>query len=102
MTEALFMDILRVRFFNAAISGDLGYTDSQGITITLKEFINYFTDINSEYVRIFLPAATIEKGRTEASCTQYLFRVRRGVYRLHPEVIDIHLHQTLQVNELES
>ena len=84
------MDNLKMRFLKAVLAGELGSNDKQGITVTSKEFISYFNDIHPGYVKKFLPAATIEKGRTEASYTQYIFRVRRGVYRLHSQAIDVY------------
>ena len=84
------MDILKVRFFKAVLSGKLGVNDSNGITVTRKEFINYFSDITLSYVTIFLPASTIDKGRITASQTKFLIRVKPGVYRLHPEAINIY------------
>lgn len=94
------MDILKVRFFNAVMSGELGACDKRGITITLKEFVNHFTDIEPGYLNCFLPAATIEKGRTAANYTKYLFRVKRGIYRLHPDAIDIYIEN--HMNEKQS
>lgn len=87
------MDKLKVRFFKAIMAGELGSNDKLGITITLKEFINYFTDIKPAYLNYFLPAATIEKDRTAANHTKYLFRVKRGIYRLHPEAIKNHMNE---------
>jgi len=34
----------------------------------------------------FLSAATLEKGRLQMTHTQYRMRLRKGVYRVHPDV----------------
>ena len=47
-----------------------------------------FSDINEGYAETFLPAAVIEAGQYSASHSRYLFRVRNGVYRVHPEVLN--------------
>ena len=83
--------LMKRRFLNAVVSGELGKVDDSGVVVELKQFKAFFYDIESDYVNSFLPAATIEKGRTELSHTKYLFRVRKGVYRVHPEVIEQHL-----------
>ena len=78
---------LRSRFINAITSGNLGRVDEQGITFTLKEFKLYFSEIKTDYINSFLPASTIETGRMEMSHTKFLFRIRKGVYRVHPELL---------------
>jgi len=83
--------LLKERFLNAVVSGQLGYFDNDSVIVELREFKAYFIDIDSDYVNSFLPAATIEKGRTIISHTKYLFRIRKGVYRVHPEAIEEYL-----------
>jgi len=78
---------LRSRFINAIASGNLGRVDEQGIIFTLKEFKLYFAEIKTDYINSFLPASTIESGRMEMSHTKFLFRIRKGVYRVHPELL---------------
>lgn len=84
---------LKERFLDAVIDGMLGDWDGQGVIVELKAFKRYFSDINSDYINSFLPAATIEPGRYQANHTKYLFRTRKGVYRIHPEVIKARQHQ---------
>ncbi|MFK5947839.1 MAG: hypothetical protein QM500_03580 [Methylococcales bacterium] len=83
--------LMKKRFFNAVVSGNLGSVDDTGIIVELKQFKAFFDDIESDYINSFLPAATIEKGRLDFSHTKYLFRVRKGVYRIHPDAIEEHL-----------
>jgi len=78
---------LRSRFINAISSGELGRVDEQGIIFTLKEFKLYFAEIKTDYINSFLPASTIESGRMEMNHTKFLFRIRKGVYRVHPELL---------------
>ena len=37
----------------------------------------------------FLSAAILEKGRTQMTHTQYLMRLCKGVYRVHPDVFEM-------------
>jgi len=78
---------LRHRFLSAIERGELGHVESRGIIITTKEFRFYFSDIKTQYTVSFLPAATIEPGRTHMTYTKYLFRLRKGVYLLHPDMV---------------
>lgn len=82
---------MKTRFLNAIINGELGCITNEGIIITMQEFKFYFKDVKSGYLSSFMPAATIEKGRTAMTHTKFLFRIKNGVYRLHPEAIDAHL-----------
>jgi hypothetical protein len=78
---------LKDRFLDAIVAGELGEDDGFGIIIRLQAFKRHFDDIHSDYVNSFLPAATIEPGREAATHTKYLFRIRPGVYRVHPSAI---------------
>jgi len=78
---------LRTRFIKAIASGELGKVDEQGIVFTLKEFKLCFSEIKTDYINSFLPASTIETGRVEMSHTKFLFRIRKGVYRVHPDLL---------------
>jgi len=97
-------------FLNAVIVGDLGKTDDYGVIVTISEFKLFFKDkIKSDYINSFLPAATIESGLVSCSHTKYLFRIRKGTYRVHPDAIkeqiknniknEIMLHKTISVHE---
>jgi len=57
------------------------------VIVERREFKKYFSDIKSDYVNSFLPVATIEKGRCSISHTKYLFRIKKGTYRVHPDAI---------------
>jgi len=78
---------LKQRFRAALISGELGYVDDHGIVVTLKAFKAYFSDVPSDYQLSFLPAATIEPGRVEMTSTKFLYRIAKGVYRVHGDFI---------------
>jgi len=78
---------LRSRFINAIDSGALGRVDESGTIFTLKEFKLYFSEIKTDYINSFLPASTIEMGRVDMTHTKFLFRIRKGVYRVHPQLL---------------
>jgi len=82
---------MKDRFLDAVTTGKLGHTDSSGIVVNIKEFKAYFNDIQSDYINSFLPAATIEPGRSQITRTKYIFRIRKGVYRIHPDVVKEYL-----------
>ena len=79
--------LLKERFIEAVVKGELGTPEESGTVVTLKEFKEYFSDIKSDYVNSFLPAATFEPGQSTVTHTRYLFRIRKGAYRVHPDVL---------------
>lgn len=81
---------LKIRFLEAVSSGELGEVDDSGVIVSLKQFKSYFEDVKSDYVNSFLPAAVIEAGQKSATHTKFLFRVRKGVYRVHDDAMDAH------------
>jgi len=80
--------LLKERFIEAVINGKLDPVEDQGVVFTLKEFKSVFHDIKTDYINSFLPAATIELGRESMTSTKYLFRVSKGGYRVHPDLLD--------------
>ncbi|VAW63941.1 hypothetical protein MNBD_GAMMA09-1162 [hydrothermal vent metagenome] len=78
---------LKQRFLAAVMRGELGSLEPQGYIVTLRDFKAYFSDITTQYADSFLPAATIEPGQTTMSHTRFVFRLSRGVYLLHPDVM---------------
>ena len=78
---------LKIRFLAAIARGELGTVESRGVVVTLKEFKAYFKDIKTDYINSFLPAATIDPGRSLVTHTKYLYRVSSGVYLLPMEVL---------------
>lgn len=81
---------LKQRFIEAIIKGELGYVEGENNIVTLKAFRNYFSDIKTQYVLSFMPAATIEPGWGRYSHTKFLYRLRKGVYQVHPQLINEH------------
>lgn len=79
---------LKDRFLIAVVKGEIGTKENSGVIVSLKEFKAYFNDITSDYINSFLPAATIEPGQLSATKTKYLFRVKKGVYLVHPEILE--------------
>lgn len=80
---------LKERFLEAVRLGKLGKVTEFGTIVTVLEFKAYFKDINRCYVGSFLPAAAIEKGRYKITATRYVFRVSSGVYRVHPDALNL-------------
>ncbi|HED35050.1 MAG TPA: hypothetical protein ENJ08_12700 [Gammaproteobacteria bacterium] len=77
---------LKIRFLTAVCKGELGSVTDEGVVVTLDEFRVFFSDITSDYVNSFLPAATLEPGRTQMTPSRFIFRLRLGVYLVHPDV----------------
>ncbi|VAW64893.1 hypothetical protein MNBD_GAMMA09-792 [hydrothermal vent metagenome] len=81
---------LKQRFLDAVCNGDLGEEDEHGVTVQLTDFKRYFSDIRSDYINSFLPAAVIETGQYSITHTKYLYRAAKGVYRVHPDAVEQH------------
>ncbi len=90
---------LKNRFLEAVSSGELGEVDDFGVVVSLKQFKHYFDDVKSDYINSFLPAAVIETGQYSTTHTKYLFRIRKGVYRVHQDAIDEH-NQSIYLDDL--
>lgn len=85
---------LKERLLNAVIQGELGKKDAQGITITVHDFKSRFKDMDTGYLTSFLPASVIENGQHHITHTKFLFRVSKGIYRIHPDAI----HEQIEKN----
>jgi len=90
---------LKDRFLEAVASGELGEVDDFGVVVSLQEFRSYFLDVKSDYINSFLPAAVIETGQCTPTHTKYLFRIGKGLYRVHQNAIDEHIAST-DIDEL--
>jgi len=84
------MTTLKQRFFDAIIKGELGSVEDRGVIVTIKEFSAYFSDIKTQYVSSFLPAAVIETGQTSVTHTKFLYRLSKGVYLVNKDAIEAH------------
>lgn len=89
---------LKQRFFQALIKGQLGIEDQYGFMITKKEFTAHFKDIKPGYSNTFLATAVMYNGLTH---TQYLSRIKTGVYRVHPVAIKEYLMSQNQIKDHE-
>jgi len=90
---------LKQRFLSAVVSGVLGVHDERGVIVTLAEFKNYFSDITSDYINSFLPAATFEPGQATVTHTKYLTRIRKGVYLVHMDAVTEQIRYEESVNK---
>ena len=93
---------LKDSFLEAVATGKLGTEDGFGAIVTLKEFKAYFRNIETGYVTSFMPASVIENGQFSATHTKFLFRIKKGVYRVHPEVIEEYRVKHKLVNDQSS
>ena len=84
---------LKDRFLAAVVNGDLGVLEERGFVVTLKEFKAYFSDIKTDYINSFLPAAAIEPGQMSATHTKYIFRIKSGVYLVHGDAIEAYVEK---------
>ena len=89
------MMILKQRFLEAVVKGELGSIEDRGVVVTLKGFKKYFSDVKTDYINSFLPASTIEPGRVEMTKTRFLLRIASGVYIVHPDAIDQFIEQQM-------
>ena len=89
----------RQRFLAAVRAGELGTRGDRGVVLTLKEFRAFFPDINDNYARSFLPAATIETGQVRMEHTKYVIRLEAGVYLVHPDVFKASGMETRKTGE---
>ena len=91
---------LKDRFLEAVIKGELGVIEISGAVVTLKEFKVYFSDITTQYVSSFMPAATFEPGQFRPSHTKFLFRIRKGAYLIHSDVLVAYMQLMLEEGSL--
>ena len=92
--------LLKDRFFEAVLNGELGSVEEAGVVVTLKAFKAYFSDITTQYVSSFMPAATFEPGRFRPSHTRFLFRLRKGAYLIHCDVLVAYMRLMLEEGRL--
>lgn len=78
---------LKERFIQAIKNGELGSHEAHGTIVTLKQFKQYFSEIETQYVSSFLPAATLEPGMVTMKHTKFVLRIAKGVYKLHPDIL---------------
>ncbi len=82
---------LKHKFLDAVVDGKLGIMTESGLVVTTKEFVAYLeNESRPEYLRSYLPSVAIEPGRHMMQHNKYLFRLRQGVFRVHPDAITEH------------
>jgi len=86
--ETLSRMTLKHQFLYAVSTGALGVIDDRGTIVTARQFRLYFNNIQGLYTTSFLPAATIEIGQHSITHTKFVFRLSKGVYRVHDEAIE--------------
>ena len=91
---------LKDRFLEAVVKGELGSIEISGAVVTLKEFKAFFSDITTQYVSSFMPAATFEPGRFRPTHTKFLFRIRKGAYLIHSDVLVAYMRLMLEQGSL--
>jgi len=80
---------LKHQFLEAVINEKIGTKTDFGLVITTKEFVNFMKKSRSsiDYLESYLSSVTIEPGRKAMMHNKYLFRVKQGVFRIHPEAV---------------
>ena len=84
---------LKHQFLDAVISGGIGTRTERGLIVTTKEFVLYFennTKSKIDYLRSYLPSVSIEAGRHDMKHNKYLYRIGRGIFKIHEDAIDRH------------
>ncbi len=80
---------LKEQFLSAVAEGKLGSPDPQGgAIVTLQEFKHYFNNVKPSYSSIFLSGSVIETGQYTPTHTRFVFRIAKGVYKVHPAVLN--------------
>jgi len=80
---------LKEQFLSAVVAGKLGSRDPQGETIvTLQEFKHYFAEVKPSYSGIFLSGSVIETGQYTPTHSRFVFRIAKGVYKIHPAALN--------------
>ena len=87
---------LKDRFLEAVVIGELGSVEKEGAVVLLREFKAYFSDITTQYVSSFMPAATFEPGQFRPTHTKFLFRLRKGAYLIHSDVLVAYMRKMLE------
>ena len=96
---------LKDRFLRAVVLGEIGVLEAVsfdlcGVVVSLKAFKFYFNDIKTQYVSSFMPAATFEPGQYTPTHTKFLFRVRKGAYLIHSDVLVAYMRLMLEAGSL--
>ena len=96
---------LKDRFLRAVVLGEIGVLEAVsfdlcGVVVSLKAFKFYFNDIKTQYVSSFMPAATFEPGQFSPTHTKFLFRVRKGAYLIHSDVLVAYMRLMLEEGSL--
>jgi len=85
---------LKHQFLDAVISGVIGTRTERGLIVTTKEFVLYFEDKSKiAYLRSYLPSVSIEAGRHDMKHNKYLFKMGRGIFKIHEEAITDHFYK---------
>jgi len=87
---------LKYQFLDAVTSGVIGTQTERGLIITTKEFVLYFEDKSKskiDYLRSYLPSVSIEAGRRDMKHNKYLFKMGRGIFKIHEDAITDHFYK---------
>lgn len=79
---------IRQQFIEAINNGDLGSIDDSGVIVTLSELEQRFSSMEAASMQEFLPSIIIPDGQTRVTKQQFLFQLKDGVYRVHPDALD--------------
>ena len=93
---------LKHYLLDAVISGEIGKRTERGLIVTSKEFVQFFENKHNskkDYFRSYLPSVSIEAGRRDMKHNKYLFKIGRGIYKIHEDAITSHSAKHVHINE---
>ncbi len=93
---------LKHHLLNAVVSGEIGKRTEIGLILTTKEFVQFFEDKHKSkkgYFRSYLPSVSIEAGRRDMRHNKFLFKIGRGIYKVHEDAIHSHTANDAHINE---
>ena len=95
---------LKHYLLDAVISGEIGEHTEKELIVTTKEFVDYIAGKHqggNDYCRSYLPSVSIEAGRRERKHNKFLFKVGRGIYKIHENAIHWYYANHVHLIELQ-
>ncbi len=93
---------LKHHFLDAVVTGEIGRRTEKGLIITTREFVQYFEnkyESKCDYLRSYLPSVSIEAGRHDMKHNKYLFKIGRGIFKIHDDAINMHYVKHMHIIE---
>lgn len=81
---------LKQRFLHAVSNGDIGSYDDVGVIVTQQDMHRVFPEVSSLELQSFLPSSVIDEGYSKVSENKFLFFLKEGAYRVHPDALELY------------